>query len=133
MFNSGASGSSKAIGSISHRGRAVCWQHKYQQSAFRWKLLANTLILLQQFSLWQSDPAIVLSAFRPSKQQAAKMVKGSCVCGDWTYQYEGEPVAVAVCHCRPCRKTAGTNGSVNSIIPDGQVNVVKAQLDEPQH
>jgi hypothetical protein len=21
-------------------------------------------------------------------------VKGSCVCGDWTYEYEGEPVAV---------------------------------------
>ena len=45
------------------------------------------------------------------------MVKGSCVCGDWTYEYEGEPVAIAVCHCIPCRKTAGTNGSVNSLIP----------------
>jgi len=22
------------------------------------------------------------------------MVKGSCICGDWTYQYTGEPVAV---------------------------------------
>lgn len=53
------------------------------------------------------------------------MVKGSCICGDWTYQYEGEPVAVAVCHCRPCRKTAGTNGSVNTIIADGQVNIVR--------
>lgn len=24
-----------------------------------------------------------------------KMPKGSCVCGDWTYEYEGEPAGVA--------------------------------------
>lgn len=53
------------------------------------------------------------------------MVKGSCVCGDWTYQYEGDAAAVAVCHCIPCRKTAGTNGSVNSIVPNDQVNFTK--------
>jgi hypothetical protein len=65
------------------------------------------------------------------------MVKGSCVCGDWTYEYEGEPAAVAVCHCVPCRKTAGTTGSVNSIIPNDKVVVVKdgsegLQLTSPQ-
>ncbi|KAF7190022.1 hypothetical protein HII31_08353 [Pseudocercospora fuligena] len=43
--------------------------------------------------------------------------KGSCVCGQWTYEYEGEPGGVAVCHCIPCRKTAGSNGSFNMIIP----------------
>jgi hypothetical protein len=61
------------------------------------------------------------------------MVKGSCVCGDWTYEYEGEPVAVAVCHCRPCRKTAGSNGSVNSIMTDGQVNIVKDSSKKLRH
>ncbi|KAK4631809.1 hypothetical protein CLAFUW4_02930 [Fulvia fulva] len=43
--------------------------------------------------------------------------KGSCVCGEWTYEYTGDPAAVAVCHCIPCRKTAGTNGSFNFMIP----------------
>jgi hypothetical protein len=58
---------------------------------------------------------------RSAEQEAINMVKGSCVCGDWTFEYEGEPAAVAVCHCIPCRKTAGTNGSVNSIIPSDKV------------
>ncbi|CAK4031124.1 related to DUF636 domain [Lecanosticta acicola] len=43
--------------------------------------------------------------------------KGSCVCGQWTYEYEGEPLGVAICHCIPCRKTAGSNGSFNILIP----------------
>jgi len=45
--------------------------------------------------------------------------KGSCVCGEWTYEYEGEPATVAVCHCIPCRKTAGSTGSFNLMIPAG--------------
>ncbi|EGP84204.1 unnamed protein product [Zymoseptoria tritici ST99CH_1A5] len=47
------------------------------------------------------------------------MPNGSCVCGDWTYEYSGEPGGVAVCHCKPCQKTAGLNGSYNLIIPEG--------------
>ncbi|EMF14969.1 uncharacterized protein SEPMUDRAFT_37223 [Sphaerulina musiva SO2202] len=43
--------------------------------------------------------------------------KGSCVCGEWTYEYEGEPSGVAICYCIPCRKTAGSNGSYNLMIP----------------
>jgi hypothetical protein len=53
------------------------------------------------------------------------MVKGSCVCGDWTYEFDGDAVAIAVCHCRPCRKTAGTNGSVNSIVPNDKVEILQ--------
>lgn len=61
------------------------------------------------------------------------MPKGSCVCGGWTYEYEGEPAGVvsacillltersltrqAVCHCKPCQKTAGQNGSYNILVP----------------
>ncbi|KAM0712389.1 hypothetical protein Q7P37_011484 [Cladosporium fusiforme] len=52
------------------------------------------------------------------------MAKGSCVCGDWTYKYEGDAAAVAVCHCVPCRKTAGSNGSVNSLIPNAQYSQI---------
>ncbi|CAK1361135.1 hypothetical protein CB0940_03463 [Cercospora beticola] len=44
--------------------------------------------------------------------------KGSCVCGEWTYEYEGEPAGVSICHCIPCHKVAGSNGSFNLIIPE---------------
>ncbi|KAK5116584.1 hypothetical protein LTR85_009209 [Meristemomyces frigidus] len=48
------------------------------------------------------------------------MPKGSCVCGEYTHEYTGEPIGVAVCHCIPCRKTAGSNGSTNNLIKADQ-------------
>ncbi|KAL1585761.1 hypothetical protein WHR41_05006 [Cladosporium halotolerans] len=49
------------------------------------------------------------------------MVKGSCVCGEWTYQYEGDAVvATFFCHCVPCRKLAGINGSTNAVVSENQ-------------
>ncbi|MFT5013533.1 MAG: hypothetical protein ACJAX5_001719 [Patiriisocius sp.] len=36
-----------------------------------------------------------------------KKYKGSCQCGDVTYEYEGELGALGHCHCRICQKTHG--------------------------
>ncbi|KAF2772005.1 hypothetical protein EJ03DRAFT_325235 [Teratosphaeria nubilosa] len=44
------------------------------------------------------------------------MAKGSCNCGEYKHEYSGEPVAVAICHCIPCIKTAGQNGSLNTLV-----------------
>ncbi|EMC96679.1 hypothetical protein BAUCODRAFT_108515 [Baudoinia panamericana UAMH 10762] len=44
------------------------------------------------------------------------MPKGSCLCGEYTHEYTGDPLGVAICHCIPCIQTAGPNGSVNSAI-----------------
>ncbi|WPH04777.1 Hypothetical protein R9X50_00767200 [Acrodontium crateriforme] len=49
---------------------------------------------------------------------ADKVTKGSCNCGEFTYQYTGEPLSIAMCFCKPCQKTAGPNGSVNIIVPN---------------
>ena len=32
------------------------------------------------------------------------MAKGSCMCGQVTYEYEGEPAVTALCHCIDCQK-----------------------------
>ncbi|KAI7159012.1 hypothetical protein KC316_g7055 [Hortaea werneckii] len=48
------------------------------------------------------------------------MPKGSCACGQVQHEYTGEPAAVVVCHCRPCRKFAGMNGSTNAMVKADQ-------------
>jgi hypothetical protein len=68
------------------------------------------------------------------------MVKGSCACGDWTYEFEGEPIFTAsavsnfharysqlirnqgMCHCNWCRKTSGHNGNTFIVIMDSAVS-----------
>jgi hypothetical protein len=68
------------------------------------------------------------------------MVKGSCVCGDWTYEFEGQPLMTVsnisnapfynsrltrnqgMCHCHWCRKTSGHNGNTFIVIMDNAVS-----------
>lgn len=44
-------------------------------------------------------------------------VKGSCLCGDVTYESTAEPQMTAVCHCTHCQKTSGSAFSVNLAVP----------------
>jgi hypothetical protein len=72
------------------------------------------------------------------------MTKGSCACGDWTYEFTGEPIfAVSnisnphahllsidtenqgMCHCNWCRKTSGHNGNTFIVIMDNAVSQEK--------
>lgn len=34
-------------------------------------------------------------------------MRGSCLCGEVTYQIHGQPRSVVACHCTQCRKTSG--------------------------
>ncbi|OTB13541.1 hypothetical protein K445DRAFT_24714 [Daldinia sp. EC12] len=36
------------------------------------------------------------------------MPTGSCLCGEITVAYEGDPVSTSICHCHDCRKTPST-------------------------
>ncbi|KAF2722970.1 hypothetical protein K431DRAFT_283478 [Polychaeton citri CBS 116435] len=58
------------------------------------------------------------------------MAKGSCNCGEFTYEFTGEPKANVVCHCVPCLKTAGANGSTNTIIPSDRYNQLSGDIRE---
>ncbi|KAI0469075.1 Mss4-like protein [Xylaria cf. heliscus] len=44
------------------------------------------------------------------------MPKGSCMCGAVQIELTGEPLEVILCHCVPCRKVAGANGSCNLVV-----------------
>ncbi|MFY0659151.1 MAG: GFA family protein [Shimia sp.] len=35
------------------------------------------------------------------------MLKGSCLCGDITFETEAEPQGASMCHCSQCRKQSG--------------------------
>lgn len=43
--------------------------------------------------------------------------KGSCLCGALTYEIEGEPDGVWVCHCSNCRKASGSIGNTIVVVP----------------
>ncbi len=40
--------------------------------------------------------------------QTARQRSGGCLCGAIRYLAEGEPLWVAHCHCKSCRRTTGT-------------------------
>ncbi|KAI8955385.1 Mss4-like protein [Xylaria longipes] len=44
------------------------------------------------------------------------MLKGSCICGAVKFELTGEPLGTILCHCIPCRKYAGANGSSNLVV-----------------
>lgn len=43
-------------------------------------------------------------------------MEGGCNCGAIRYRIDGEPVAVAACHCTRCRRQSGSSHSVNLIV-----------------
>jgi len=42
------------------------------------------------------------------------MIKGSCLCGLVSYQYDGDINEMAICHCSQCRKAQGSAFATNS-------------------
>ncbi|MEE8558515.1 MAG: GFA family protein [Myxococcota bacterium] len=48
------------------------------------------------------------------------MIRGSCLCGDVTWEYSGTPQFIGTCHCSMCRKTHGAaSATVLGGTPDG--------------
>ena len=44
------------------------------------------------------------------------MIKGSCLCGEVSYEYEGAIEEIALCHCSQCRKAQGGAFATNSPV-----------------
>lgn len=51
------------------------------------------------------------------------MRTGGCLCGAVRYTVAGEPLWVAVCHCRHCQKQAGSALSVVAGIPSSALQI----------
>jgi len=48
---------------------------------------------------------------------------GSCLCGEITYEYEGDLIATAVCHCTHCQRQSGGAFSVNLVMQLSQLSI----------
>ncbi|KAL1888582.1 hypothetical protein Sste5346_009451 [Sporothrix stenoceras] len=51
------------------------------------------------------------------------MPSGSCLCGKVAYEYSGNPVTTAVCHCTDCQKWGGAGYSSNLAISTDALNI----------
>lgn len=48
---------------------------------------------------------------------------GRCLCGEISYELEGDPIATVVCHCAHCQRQSGGAFSLNLIAGRDQLNV----------
>jgi len=67
-------------------------------------------------------------------------VKGSCLCGEVTYQYSGPIKVFQYCHCSRCQKFTGSAHASNIIVgPDqfqwlkGEDSVGRFELPDAKH
>lgn len=58
------------------------------------------------------------------------MTKGSCMCSAIEYEYTGEPMVTALCHCTDCQKWSGSAYTSNVVVPRKDFNVTKGS---PKH
>lgn len=52
---------------------------------------------------------------------------GQCMCGAIRYQVDGEPNAVAACHCSDCRRSAGAPMVAWAMFPETALTVTRGQ------
>ncbi|TNE59011.1 MAG: GFA family protein [Alphaproteobacteria bacterium] len=48
---------------------------------------------------------------------------GHCLCGSVSYEVEGDPSFVGVCHCKDCQRQAGTSFSFIIGVPSSQLKL----------
>lgn len=51
------------------------------------------------------------------------MRSGRCLCGDCSYEIEGDPVIVAVCHCSDCQRVSGAGHTTGAMFPADAVRI----------
>lgn len=51
------------------------------------------------------------------------MIKGGCLCGNVSYEYDGEIEELAMCHCSQCRKAQGGAFATNSPIQSSKMKL----------
>ncbi|CAK7200327.1 hypothetical protein SEUCBS139899_003018 [Sporothrix eucalyptigena] len=56
------------------------------------------------------------------------MPSGSCICGEVAYEFAGNPVTTAVCHCTDCQKWGGSGFSTNLAVPNDALKINKGAL-----
>ncbi|ODM17687.1 hypothetical protein SI65_06475 [Aspergillus cristatus] len=52
---------------------------------------------------------------------------GICACGNVCFEYSGEPVLTALCHCTECQRWSGSAFSSNVAVPTAHFSVTKGE------
>lgn len=53
--------------------------------------------------------------------------EGGCQCGAVRYRLEGEPIALAVCHCTECQRQSGSAFGMSLIVPANALTLLAAK------
>ena len=51
------------------------------------------------------------------------MLTGRCLCGECSYEIEGEPIVVAICHCVDCQRLTGAGHATGAMFAELGVRV----------
>ena len=54
--------------------------------------------------------------------------EGGCQCGGVRYRVEGEPLALAVCHCTECQRQSGSAFGMSLIVPRDSFRLLSGEL-----
>ncbi|KAL6241560.1 hypothetical protein RBB50_011583 [Rhinocladiella similis] len=55
------------------------------------------------------------------------MPTGQCICGQIKYEYTGDPVMKAICHCSTCRHVSGSVFTTNVLVPEDKFKVTSGK------
>lgn len=55
------------------------------------------------------------------------MIKGSCLCEDIKYVYNGQIEEVAICHCKQCKRAQGTPFVTNAPLQTARFSVTQGE------
>lgn len=55
------------------------------------------------------------------------MLRGSCLCGNVSYQINGSPEVMYYCHCGMCRKATGSSFATNMLVYEADFVVTSGQ------
>jgi hypothetical protein len=55
---------------------------------------------------------------------------GRCLCGETTYQYDGEPTLIVHCHCESCRRQTSSPVTTFVIVPKASLRFTRGEPKE---
>ncbi len=54
-------------------------------------------------------------------------MKGSCLCGEVSYEIRGNGVGINYCHCRSCRKASGSSFATNMAVATAEFVILDGE------
>ncbi|MEP9356367.1 GFA family protein [Xanthobacter sp. KR7-65] len=60
---------------------------------------------------------------RLAMEWSASMLSGRCLCGACTYEIDGDPVVVAICHCLDCQRLSGAGHTTGAMFAEAGIRI----------